>query len=126
MRRSQETGQFIRIYEETACCLNCRNTLVRGHWKGKDQLKCLECKIKMDTQRILLNKRGHLLRGILKNNRSGYRGVHRAKDGRWVAQIGVSGKSVYLGRYLTPEKAAEVYNNAAIDAFGVNAFQNKL
>lgn len=47
-----------------------------------------------------------------KNNKSGYRGV-RLKDKKWVAQITVLGKNIYLGRFEIKEDAALAYNSAA-------------
>lgn len=38
---------------------------------------------------------------------SGYRGVTRAGD-KWVAQAKLNGRSVYLGRFDTPDEAAQV------------------
>jgi len=43
-------------------------------------------------------------------NTSGYLGVTHCRDtGRWVAQIGVGGKHLHLGRFDTPESASVVY-----------------
>lgn len=54
-----------------------------------------------------------------KNNTSGYKGVypHSLVD-KWVAQIGVAGKRVYLGLYTDPRDAARAYNQAAVQHFG--------
>lgn len=54
-----------------------------------------------------------LNRGLHTNNRSGFRGV--AFDQRrqlWMASIKVSGRTIFLGRYSTPELAAEQYEKA--------------
>jgi hypothetical protein len=47
-----------------------------------------------------------------KNNKAGFLGVHRAKGGRFVAQIECSGHNYYLGRFDTPELAHEAYVSA--------------
>ncbi len=43
-----------------------------------------------------------------RNNTSGFLGVAKSR-GRWLASIGVGGHLRFLGRYDTPEEAAEVY-----------------
>ena len=50
-------------------------------------------------------------RGRQSNNKSGYIGVHKSKDG-WVAQIGYQGKRHHLGLFKTPTAASEAYNSA--------------
>lgn len=53
-------------------------------------------------------------RGRNKNNSSGYRGVSRCKmTGRWIAQLKVNYKCVWLGRHDTPEAAYEAYRQGA-------------
>lgn len=51
------------------------------------------------------------------NNTSGYKGVVRHKNG-WQAQIGIEGKSIYLGRFSSLENAAIAYNIAALEYHG--------
>ena len=54
-----------------------------------------------------------------RNNKSGYRGVSlNTRSGKWHAQIKIYGKQTYLGRYDTPEEAADVYAEAANKHFG--------
>ena len=49
-----------------------------------------------------------------KVNTSGYKGVTFCKiTGRWMAQIGVRNKHIYLGRCDTPEEAFKLYQAAA-------------
>lgn len=54
---------------------------------------------------------------------SRYKGVVWYRN-RWVAQIGVSGESRYLGRFLNEEDAARAYDAAALEAFGEYAYPN--
>lgn len=53
-------------------------------------------------------------RGKNKNNKSGFKGVHfHAKNGNWVAQIGVDKKKLHIGSYSTPDAAHAAYVEAA-------------
>jgi hypothetical protein len=52
-----------------------------------------------------------------KNNRSGYKGVSRHKT-KWEVRIRYAGKKLYLGLYLDPVTAAEVYDGAARLLYG--------
>lgn len=45
--------------------------------------------------------------GMRSNNKSGFKGVHQLKTGRWVAQIRVNGKKKHLGQFATAEEAFE-------------------
>jgi hypothetical protein len=54
-----------------------------------------------------------------KNNRSGYKGVHLKKGfNKWIAQINVNGRKVYLGQFDKPQQAHEAYKRAAKFHFG--------
>ena len=56
---------------------------------------------------------------LSKINTSGLKGVywHKTKK-KWVAQIGLKNKRVYLGSFTEKEKAQEAYRNAAAEYFG--------
>ena len=64
--------------------------------------------------RVSTTAQNQMNRGRNKNNRSGYKGVswHSNKQ-LWVAQIGIAGRIVFLGRFRTPEEAHRVYCEAA-------------
>jgi hypothetical protein len=51
-------------------------------------------------------------------NTSGYKGVHRTKNGRWQAQIKAAGRSRYIGNFDTPEAAHDAYCKAAAELHG--------
>lgn len=59
------------------------------------------------------------------NNTSGYKGVGRARSGRWVATITVDYKARHLGTFDTPEEAATAYDAAALEAWGEFALLNR-
>lgn len=50
-------------------------------------------------------------------NTTGYKGVC-VNSKKWIARIKINGKLLYLGRYNTPEEAAQVYDEAARKYFG--------
>jgi hypothetical protein len=61
------------------------------------------------------------------NNTSGYKGVTWSKERRkWRAQIGVDGKTHYLGYYNNKLDAARTYNAAAEKLFGPFARLNSI
>lgn len=64
-------------------------------------IECLE--LVEDTSAALL-ERNKTLRS---NNKSGYTGVFREKDGRWAAYINFKKKRYWLGRYAKLEDAVE-------------------
>ena len=47
-----------------------------------------------------------------KGNKSGYLGVASHKSGKYEAKISINGKIKYLGLFVTPEEAHQVYLNA--------------
>lgn len=44
---------------------------------------------------------------------SGYRGVHKAKNGKYKAQIGFYSRSIHIGTFATAEEAARKYDEFA-------------
>lgn len=59
------------------------------------------------------------LAGPYSNTVSGFRGVNPHGD-KWVARIGHNGKSLYLGRYNTPEEANAAVVTKRIELFTHN------
>lgn len=53
-----------------------------------------------------------------------YKGVCKTADGSWQAQIAMDGKSIYLGRFQDPDRAAKAYDTAARMFFGEYAYLN--
>ena len=60
---------------------------------------------------------------IKKINKSGFKGVHREHN-RWIAQIRIDGRSRVIGRFNTPEEAANCYDRAARKLYGEFAYTN--
>jgi hypothetical protein len=61
------------------------------------------------------------------NNRSGYRGVSwRRQQGRWIAQIQVNNRKMYLGLFSDRDQAARAYNQAARKYYGDLARLNEV
>lgn len=54
---------------------------------------------------------------------SGIKGVYQVKD-KYVSQIQVNGKNIYLGRFDFPEEAGERYDEAAKQYFGPDSWVN--
>jgi hypothetical protein len=55
---------------------------------------------------------------------SGYRGVSW-QNGQWVARINIDGRRRFLGGYADPWVAAQVWNRAAVEAWGEFALLNE-
>lgn len=64
---------------------------------------------------------------IRSNNTSGYKGVHwNEQRRRWIAQIMVGGKSIYLGIFINLEDAIESRIKAEIKYFGEFRYQKEV
>lgn len=61
---------------------------------------------------------------LSKKNSTGYIGVSTTKNGKYGAQITHNGKTLWLGRFLKPEQAAERYDREAKKLFGKDAKLN--
>jgi hypothetical protein len=53
-----------------------------------------------------------------RDNTSGFKGVSRHQDGKWLAQIQAAGRNRYIGLFASPEDAHAAYMSAAKEVFG--------
>jgi len=59
-------------------------------------------------------------------NKTGFRGVRRTPQNKFVAMISDGARQIYLGTYNTAEEAAIAYNKKSIELFGVTPNLNKV
>lgn len=52
-------------------------------------------------------------RDIQKNNKSGWKGVRKLKDNKWLARIQVGGKTVFIGHFKSASDASQAYADAS-------------
>ena len=88
-----------------------------------DHINCDSLDNRKCNLRLATRKQNGSNRRIPKSNTSGYKGVSWDKtttnrDKKWLARIKVNNRLINLGRYLTKEEAAQVYNQAASQYFG--------
>ena len=69
--------------------------------------------------RVATHSQNHGNRTKLSTNTSGYKGVCWDKSrNKWMSHIMVRGKRITIGRFNTPEQAAEAYRLKALELFG--------
>ena len=61
-----------------------------------------------------------------RNNTSGFKGVYKARSGKWTARIMVDYQDRHLGTFADKEDAARAYNEAALEAWGDFAHLNEV
>lgn len=77
--------------------------------------------------RIVTISQNAMNRGRNRNNKSGYKGVsYASRERKWLAQIGVNGKNIIIGRFDCKHSAAIAYNNEAKKLHGEFAYQNEI
>lgn len=101
---------------------NCTKGLIVDHIDGNGLNNC-----KSNLRICSYIQNGHN-RKAKKNSLTGFKGVYKRKDreNNWIARIIVNGKDIYIGSTDTPEKAAAMYNTAAIKYFGDFALLNNI
>lgn len=119
-------------YAKTRCTVNGRrlyiymHRLVLGAESGT-QVDHIN-RDRLDNRRSNLRLASHVQQcgnvGMSRNNTSGFKGVHQARSGRWVARIGIDHRNVCLGTFDDPAEAARAYDSAARERFGEFACTN--
>lgn len=80
-----------------------------------------------ENLRIVYPIHNYWNRTMLKNNKTGYKGVSFDKTrGKYAANICKNRKQYNLGRFDTKEEAAIAYNKAAKELYGEYAFVNEV
>ena len=83
----------------------------------------LDCRVK----NLQLNSMADLSRDRhTHRNRTGFRGVRKTPDGKYVSMISDRVKQIYLGTFFTAEEAALAYNKKSIELFGPTGSLNKV
>lgn len=59
-------------------------------------------------------------------NKTGFRGVRKTPQDKYVAMISDGTRQIYLGTFNTAEEAAIAYNNKSVELFGVTPNLNKV
>lgn len=60
------------------------------------------------------------LKGARRHSKSGVRGVRRAKYGRWIAEVGHNGRTIYVGMFDTIEEADAAAKAKRLELFTHN------
>jgi hypothetical protein len=80
-----------------------------------DHISRVKTDNRRENLRLATNKQNQQNRGKQRNNTSGYKDVgFRKKLNKYIAHIGVDGKTLYLGIFDCPKEAAVTYNKAAL------------
>ena len=89
---------------------------VYGVWpeKGLDHINRNRSDNRLCNLRLANQSENTQNTAIRKNNTSGYKGVTFCKNtNKWISQIMINYKHIYIGKYETPEIAYEQYINMA-------------
>lgn len=105
-------GRFMRRDDGTKALIRMHSHLTG--WKMVDHINGDGLDNRRENLRPTDHRRNGLTARLSSRNKSGFKGVHSASNGKWRAAI--SGRS--LGHFDTPEEAAEAYRRAAVEMFG--------
>ena len=94
-----------------------------GRWPTRiDHINRDKTDNRLDNLREITHEKNNANRGIMRNNSSGFKGVHWSKSAnRWRAQAGYK----VIGHFKDKKDAAIAYDQAAIEQYGDAAVTNK-
>ena len=95
---------------------------VTGDGKIIDHIDCNSLNNQKENLRFCSVRENSCNQRLSKRNTSGYKGATFNKRERiWYSTIRVKGKTIYLGRFNSPEEAGEAYRMAALEHNGAFA-----
>lgn len=78
-----------------------------------------------ENLRIVTQSQNMMNVGLIKSNKSGFRGVHyQTNSGRYVAKVTCNNKPYFIGAFKDPVEAARAYNAKAKELHGEYAWLN--
>lgn len=111
----RNTGGEVYLFCQCSCGNKIwikRANLLNGHTKSCGHLKLVENRQKIDgTIPGLLRSR------VSKNNTSGYKGVSKSRNDKWIASITLRGERYCLGTFSRKEDAIIARKNAEIKLY---------
>ena len=105
----------IRLFDRMYRCARLAVLYMTGEFpEAVDHQNLNRADDRWENLRVATRSQNQYNRPIQSNNKCGFKGVFWNRQARkWQAQIGTANKSIYLGRYPTPEEAHEAYVTAA-------------
>lgn len=102
------------------------HTLITGY-KYTDHINGNKLDNRRDNLRSVTHSQNMKNRKKHINNKSGYKGVYWCSERKkWVAQIRVNRKRVFIGRFDTTKEAAKQYNIKSLELHGVYGRLNNI
>src|SRR3990167_6612505 len=116
--KAKTGGKVVRMHQLIA---NCPEGMEIDHINGNGLDN------RRSNLRVCEHKQNCFNQRAANKNHTGLKGVSwHKRDKVWQANIGVGGKTIYLGRFVNPADAALAYNIAAVRHFGEYARLNNV
>lgn len=113
-------GVFGKRYKASRLCwfLHC------GKWPRKeiDHINGVRADDRIENLREATRSQNQANASYEHSNTSGYRGVSRTSQGKWIAYISINGRNKCLGTYEKPEIASEAFRFASSIVRGEYSF----
>lgn len=114
-----ETGKMIYLHDVIATRKGLKSKIDHTNRNSLDNRR--------NNLREATNAQNLANRGPQRNNTTGYKGVvYDQQRDRWIAQIKVNQKHIFLGRFGIKLEVARAYNKGAKKYFGKFAYLNPL